>query len=362
VSPRKFRAVVMTSAKFTGGLPPSRVPGEWKSRDRRVLNLANNELQHEALESYIRAAWEVVDAEDFRAYPDYSEYRSKFASIYNRPEGEIGFAAGSDQIYKNICQYFANGRRRFWTTDPNYSGLFLYAELSGIQVERSRYRDGFELIEFLEFIKGGRPGDLVSISNPNGPTGACWTRSELTLLEQQCFEAGMFLVLDEVYSAFDTYSVCPRPLSENALTVHSFSKSHGMAGGRVAVYASTSPRLIAGLQTGNPTNPVSGVSLKVALSLLQMRERFEAIWRDVSRSREVIAAALPTIVDCQAKYSRGNFATFQFSDTSEVERFVQRSFKAGFGVRDLAKFGLAGYARVTCADEALMTRFLTAIG
>jgi len=81
--------------------------------------------------------------------------------------------------------------------------------------------------------------DIIMFSNPNDPTGACATRSQLQDLVDYAREKGKIIIFDAAYFAYIKDPNCPRTIyeidgaREVAIEVNSFSKLAGFTGIRV---------------------------------------------------------------------------------------------------------------------------------
>lgn len=78
----------------------------------------------------------------------------------------------------------------------------------------------------------------IFLATPNNPTGAVYTREELSAIAALCRKYDLWLVSDEVYSelVYEGRHVSPSVLpgmAERTITIGSLSKSHAMAGWRL---------------------------------------------------------------------------------------------------------------------------------
>jgi aspartate aminotransferase len=94
----------------------------------------------------------------------------------------------------------------------------------------------------------------IIYSNPSNPTGAVYTRAELTMLADLCREHGLYLIGDEAYREFiyddDTEHVSVLNLEgieDRAILVDSVSKRYSACGARVGCVASRNKALMAAI-------------------------------------------------------------------------------------------------------------------
>lgn len=89
---------------------------------------------------------------------------------------------------------------------------------------------------------------MLCLCNPHNPVGRCFTRDELTALGRFCLRHGLRMLSDEIWSeivyppAVFTSALALEPqLAANAVVVHGFSKSFGLAGLRIGYLAFADP-------------------------------------------------------------------------------------------------------------------------
>ena len=77
---------------------------------------------------------------------------------------------------------------------------------------------------------------MIIVNSPGNPTGCCWTRRELEQVAQLASDKGLVLISDEIYSAYnyDQDHQSPASFNDHCLVIDGFSKSHAMAGLRLA--------------------------------------------------------------------------------------------------------------------------------
>jgi aspartate aminotransferase len=124
----------------------------------------------------------------------------------------------------------------YWVTYPEAVRL-----LGGVPVEiATRFEDGFKLTtEDLRAALTPR-SKLLLLNSPCNPTGAVYTRAELTALAAIAVEADLYVISDEIYEHIlygDTVAVSPAALSPEmaarTATVNGFSKAFAMQGLRL---------------------------------------------------------------------------------------------------------------------------------
>lgn len=125
--------------------------------------------------------------------------------------------------------------------DPSYPNNFQDIELlGGVPISVPTYEeDGWHLrIEEYERRVSGRT-KMVLLTNPNNPTGTCFTREELELLAAFCIKHDLICVVDQAFedTIFEGHEMVNmaqiQGMWERTLTVCSVSKGMGLSGFRV---------------------------------------------------------------------------------------------------------------------------------
>ncbi|UQR61479.1 pyridoxal phosphate-dependent aminotransferase [Bradyrhizobium sp. C-145] len=120
---------------------------------------------------------------------------------------------------------------------PTYPGTIAAAGGEIVSI-RSPSKNGFHpLIDEIEASIGPRTC-AIFLATPNNPTGAVYTREELSTIATLCHKHDLWLVSDEVYDelVYEGRHVSPSVLSgmaERTICIGSLSKSHAMPGWRI---------------------------------------------------------------------------------------------------------------------------------
>ncbi|HET8662499.1 MAG TPA: aminotransferase class I/II-fold pyridoxal phosphate-dependent enzyme [Micromonosporaceae bacterium] len=329
--------------------------------DSRV-NLSSNELVHPGVDAVLGAVPAALTPDVLRRYPPSAETVERLAGYVGvRPE-QLVLTPGSDSALRLICAYHhrrTGGRGTVLLQHPNYPAWEETATLLGLPIHRvpADCADPARQDQQLVDAAWAACGMLVAVSVPNGPVGGCLSPAALDQLAQASRERGHLLVIDSCYQAFHgrlTEQI--ERAGDTVVVVQSLSKSHGLAGARVALLCGE-PRLVEDLAPGPLEHAVSGATLLAARVAIEHHAAFQAIWEEISqvrkRTREVLhCAGWPTVA------SGGNFITVRLGSTTAAA-VTARLSSAGYRVRHLSDYpDLAGYLRFTVADRATNDRFL----
>ncbi len=326
------------------------------------LNLSNNELRHPRILELHRAAIAQLHPWAANTYPDLVRYRARFAELLCVPAEQLLMSAGSDNAYLAVLGALIPRGARILTQEPNYSQLFVYADQFGLRVHTVPLEvstSEFDVNRFRQAVRSLQPGDLLAISNPNGPAGSWWTDQEMLDLAWLAGDRGAKTLIDEAYAAFGPGGVFGAAnLPPGCVVVESMSKSFGMAGGRLAFLRTLDQQAYQRLLTWNVTNPVSQLTMEIGEYLLGRADEVRVIRQELREARGHIAEAALSHGRF-APPSQGNFQVVTLASAAAATRCVGEFAEADIAVRDLARFGLPSSIRITACVEQDLNDVLT---
>ena len=217
----------MLPRRHGGGAPPGAVdyssPSNPKPPRRLVESLLAEAVRERIYERYPE--------------PSYSRLRSLLAEAYGVEEEDIVVLNGAAEAYSLLP--LALRPRSIVVLAPSF-GDHLHASLAShtplymlhYREEGRRYRLPLEALE--ELPERVTRGSLVLLSNPNNPTGACLSRSELEAVAE-AFK-GSLVVVDESFQPL-SWS-CPsiiRDPPEGTVVLLSLTKMLGVQGLRIGI-------------------------------------------------------------------------------------------------------------------------------
>jgi len=174
----------------------------------------------------------------------------------------------------------------------------------------------------------------IIICSPNNPTGAAATHTEVVRFLNMV-PSHVVVVIDEAYGDFAPQRADPIRSSEllerysNVVTLHTFSKSYGLAGFRVG-YMLSAAALAENVRAIQPPFPVSRPAIAAAIAALGDQEsRHHAIEAVITQRHAVaamITAAGLTVIESQA-----NFIWLPLADRSDA--FARACSQARIAVR-----------------------------
>ncbi len=321
------------------------------------LNLSNNEMRHPGIMALHGDALARLQSSAANTYPDLVRYRARFAELLSVPAEQLLMSAGSDNAYLAVLGALGRPGSQVLTQQPNYSQLFVYADMFGLKVRTvplTLDSGGFDFDHFRQAVHSLRQYDLVAISNPNGPAGSWWTDRDVLDVVRLAADRGASTLIDEAYAAYGPGGVfAAADLPSSCVVVESMSKSFGFAGGRLAFLRVPDPQTAQRLVTWNVTNPVSQLTMAHGEFLLEHSGEVTTMRHELCAGRRRIAE-LAESFRLWAPHSWGNFQVVVLGSEEAAARCVGDFATADIAVRDLARFGLPGAIRITtCVGDDL---------
>src|SRR5262249_11148942 len=178
--------------------------------------------------------------------------RERIASLYPHAAAtNVLVTVGAAQANWMVCATLLEPDDEVVVISPGYRQVWGLARNIGCRVYEVQLRpeDSWRLdLDQLEALATSRP-KLISIVNPNNPTGSTLTRQEIQRIIQICEKAGAWLHADEVYRGTELESGEGPTFwggYDKVICVNSLSKAYGLAGLRIG-WALASPEVIESL-------------------------------------------------------------------------------------------------------------------
>lgn len=215
---------------------------------------------------------------------------------------------------------------------------------------------------------------MLFISNPSNPTGAIYTREELTDIVDICIKNNIYILADEIYEkiSYEDDFVSIASLSSKAkditITINGFSKSAAMTGMRVG-YSASNKTISKGISTvqGHLVSHSSTISQWCAYGALKYCSNdIDDMVKIYKKKRDLAIDMLSKIDSLDYIYPKGAF--YMFIDISNLKNKLD--YKDSFSVEFCDKllsnnnvaavpgiaFGMDDYIRISyaCSEENLV--------
>jgi len=219
--------------------------------------------------------------------------RERIAALYpNTSAANVLVTVGAAQANWMVCNTLLEPGDEVIVVSPGYRQVWGLAKNAGCRVKETQLRreNNWRLdLSELESLAGPKT-KLISIVNPNNPTGSILSREEMARIVSICRQTGAWLHADEVYrgtelAGDETPSFWG--MYERVICVNSLSKAYGLAGLRIG-WAIASPEMIEELWRRHEYAVIaaSGPSMKLAEIALQPAKRKMLLDRQRRLSRE----------------------------------------------------------------------------
>ncbi|HEY2233517.1 MAG TPA: aminotransferase class I/II-fold pyridoxal phosphate-dependent enzyme [Candidatus Angelobacter sp.] len=219
--------------------------------------------------------------------------RERIAALYpNASAGNVLVTVGAAQANWMVCNTLLEQGDEVIVVSPGYRQVWGLAKNAGCRVKETQLRqeNNWRLdLNELESLAGPKT-KLISIVNPNNPTGSILSRDDMARIVSICQKTGVWLHADEVYrgtelAAEETPSFWG--MYERAICVNSMSKAYGLAGLRIG-WAMASPEMVEELWRRHEYAVIAaaGPSMKLAEIALLPAKRQMLLDRQKKLSRE----------------------------------------------------------------------------
>lgn len=310
------------------------------------IKLASNENPLGPSPMAVRAAGAAMADMHLYPDPDASELRNAAASFFRCRSGQIIAGNGSDEILDLLCRAYMVPGREVIIPGLTFSYYRIASLVCGAEVVPSAMK-GFAIDVDDILKKSSEKTGIVFIANPNNPTGTCLKRDEILKLVSK-LSPETLLVLDEAYAAFVRQEDFISGVSligehKNIATVHTLSKSHGLAGLRVGFCVAAEP-VIATLSRIKPPFNMNIMALKAGAAALQdaefLKQTLDVTWKGLDYLYDEVGKLGLSHVPSQT-----NFVLVHVGEG--YLRVYEELLKRGIITRAMTSFGLDGYLRVS---------------
>lgn len=202
---------------------------------------------------------------------------------------------------------------------------------------------------------------LVCLCTPGNPAGRAWTRDELSAVADECERVEAVMLIDQAYDAFTANPFHGPALPSHAAALHllSLTKSHALAGVRVAV-AHGAPPVIRALDAVRPPWPVSAFTQVAAVACMRDDAHAHVMrtTRLLRRQAARVATELAALGIATAPTAT-HILLARVGDGAAVRAALLAH--QGIRVRDCTSFGLPQCIRVAARRPAENAALLSAL-
>lgn len=287
------------------------------------------------------------------AYPDYREVKDTLAAHFHVDPSQFVLTNGTDEAIQVFINTYVDDGDDVLQLAPSYAMYRFYAEVAGASIRQVDYPPPdleFPIDELLDAI---RPETrAVLISNPNNPTGALATLSQIERVLKRARRA--VVLIDEAYYEF--CGVTALPLLEefpNLFVSRTFSKVYGMAAMRIGCLFSHAGN-VAMLHKAQSPYSVNMVAALAAQEAVRDQAYIQSYVAEVLAARELLCVGLEKL-GIRYVPSSANFVLGYFGKHAAAVR--ERLREHAILVRDRSH-EIAGAVRITAGNREQIGRLL----
>jgi len=295
---------------------------------------------------------------DLAAYHDSDRLQERIADWLGVLPNNLTITAGSSEALEMVFETYVDEGTKVLVLSPSYSLYEVFAAKCGGQLVAFPFDADLNLdvSSLIETIFRERPR-LVTIANPNQPTGTRLASVELRKIADAALAIGAMLLVDEAYWLF-THDSALSLITDypNVVVTQTFSKALGLAGLRLGYCAGPADR-IAEVEKFRGVTQSNSIALLAADYILDHLEWVLARISDVIAGRDYLVSkfsesGLITFA------SHANFVLLECSSRNSAIQLIDSSRASGFAIRGpLLGYPLENFVRITAGPLSLMEQF-----
>jgi threonine-phosphate decarboxylase len=274
-----------------------------------------------------RFAWH-CDPACLSSYPDneYVQLKECIAHTFHRDPEEICVGNGSIELIRVFCSVVLSGKKTYFTESPTFGEYALSARLAGASAAGT-----------------SAAASVSFICNPNNPTGALRSRSDLLARIREVSSHRGMLFADEAFIELADPSESLVAVRDPSLFVlRSLTKSFAVPGIRFG-YGFGDPDLIAKIETARPPWSVNAYAEAFALQAFRHLDELGKSRDYIRKERDWLSLKIEKL-GLQCHPSSVNYLLVDCA--RNVEPLCKQMETYGILVRDCTSFGLASCIRV----------------
>jgi histidinol-phosphate aminotransferase len=345
---------------------PEYVPGRSKEEIARQygtanpIKLASNENPLGTSPKALQAIREAMASSHLYPDPDSKYLRATAARFFGCNVEDMVTGNGSDEIIDFICRAYLKPGDEVIIPSCTFSYYLIASLACGAQVVATPMKDHGIDITGIEAALNTKT-KIIFIANPNNPTGT-YLKGKKLLSFVQAMPEEVLIVVDEAYGAFaranDYLSAISLAQSRtNIITIHTLSKSHGLAGLRVGFGITSKAILNAMLRIKPPFN-VNILAQKAGEAALNDEAFFKKTLSNTWDSLDTFYAAFERLGLSYVR-SQTNFVLVHIG--KDAPRVYEDLLKKGIITRYIVNIGLDEYLRVSVGLPGENNAFIDAL-
>src|SRR3982074_1582770 len=270
-----------------------------------------------------------LDSELLARYPEREPVEKQVAAFLGLDPAQVLLTNGVDEAIHLLCSAYLDPGDEALIVTPTFAMYAIFAQAEGARIIEVRAGENFTFPANDLLAQLSPRTRLITVANPNNPTGAAVAGDVLIKMAQAAPQAAV--LVDEAYFEFHGETVIDQPRQiENLFVARTFSKAYGLAGLRIGILAGDARQMAMVRRVASPYN-VNAAALAVLPEALQDQEYVGRYVAQVLSNRERLQQELGNL-GLHYGPSHANFVLVRIG--SAHAEFVQALRDRGILVRD----------------------------
>ncbi len=286
-------------------------------------------------------------------YPNvdmFNRFRILLAEYANVDVDNVYPFTGADSALRAIYFMLTEPGNSVLYIEPTFSMIKIYTRIRRLNeiIIRSYPVGEWWRIDIDQLIDKAREADLVIIIDPNNPTGSPILHGDKSLVSTLCESTRGFVIFDETYYEFSSYTVAPLVnVYPNLVIVRSLSKAFCLAGLRLG-YVIADKRIINILSKPFTPFDIPTPSIAAGIAALENRDYVDRVVNMVKVLREYMFDELRKL-GIEVYRSLTNFLLIR--DKRDLKSMFM---KHGIAIKSLGD----NFYRITIGDEEICKKVI----
>jgi histidinol-phosphate aminotransferase len=298
-----------------------------------------------------------IDGDSLARYPVREPAERAVAAAFGLSPEEVLLTNGTDEAIHLICETYLEPGDEALVVVPTFAMYEIYAAATGARVVSIPAGQDFTFPRADVLAAITSKTRFIAIANPNNPTGAFTSLSDLGDIAKAAPDAA--ILVDEAYFEFCGETIVPqwRELP-NLFVSRTFSKAYGMAGLRIGVLMGNTDQMQVLRRASSPYN-LNSVALACLPEALADQDFVTSYVDQTVEGRRELENELE-MWGVRFWPSRANFILLYLGDVSQP--FIRQMRARGILVRDRSSdYGCRNCVRITVGIREHNQRLLTSL-
>ena len=315
--------------------------------------ICSNENNIGASPAAIKAIQENANLVNFYPDPMGEKLIQKLAIHHNRTATEFILSNGLDGLLYSLFKAFTLPGDTVITSELTFIAFEKFSKMNNLKCKIVPMKEGFEFDLDSIYKSIDINTRIVYLCNPNNPTGAGISKSELIDFLDKV-PSSVLVIVDEAYSEFAQHidPDFPDTISmnySNVLSLRTFSKVYGLAGLRIGYGVATKEIIDAISKVSLIFNPNALAQIAATVALDDVQHVLRSVTNNKFWMDKLIDLLDKKAINHVKSYA--NFVTTTFSSKAKASHFNNYMNENGVLLRKLDGFGFPKGVRISIGND-----------